>query len=58
MCRVPCSTSQALSTVKHKTVHPVAGAVGSAASAVGHSASHAKDAVARKGRSTQLLLPL
>jgi hypothetical protein len=42
--------------VKHKTVDPVAGAVGSAASAVSHSASHAKDAIAGKGKDWLLLM--
>lgn len=53
LCCVPCSTSHALSTVKHKTVDPVAGAVGSAASAVSHSAHHTKDAIVGKGECRQ-----
>lgn len=48
-----CSTSHALQTAKHKTVDPVAGAVGSAASAVSHSAGHAKDAIVGKGKHVQ-----
>jgi hypothetical protein len=49
----PCSrsTSHALSSIKHKTVDPVAGAVSGAASAVSHSAHNARDNLTSKGES-------